>query len=425
MWSKNVKSFIKHLMNHKMYALITVFGFAISLMFVILLSIYIKGELSTDQFHKNKDRIFRLVHSGGGHFASPVGDRIMDTYPGVESYTRLYDYDEILTLPGNKKVKTSFLMADSAFFTMFTFDLIEGDPARVLETRNGIVLTRSYANKVFGRLSVVGEELKLGDRLSFIVTGIMEDLPQNTHFVQCDAIVNFRVLADIWGYPELLTTLDNNSFGLYFLAKPGSDLPSMAPLILKDFRKDYWMFQNGRNDTLMFEALTDCYFSPFYNSGIRTKSKTPIRIYSAIALLILILAIINYINLTISQAGFRGKEAAIRKILGSTRKRLIRQFLSESVSMCIVSFLLAMLLCFIAEPLFNSLLKTELDLKQAINLPFVIVSVGFMLLLGIISGMLPSFAIVRFNPVDVVKGSLRRKSKSQSSKILISFQFCF
>jgi putative ABC transport system permease protein len=424
MWSKNLKSFIKHLLNNKLYTVITVFGFAISLMFVILLSIYVKKELSVDQFHENKDRLYRLVREDNSGFAPPVGERLLLNYPEIESYTRIYMSSGVVTISGDKKLRIDFLMADSAFFTMFSFDLIEGDPARVLETRNGIVLARSFANKAFGDESPIGREVStIDDRNRFIVTGIMEDIPDNTHFQPCDAVLNFRALADLWGWEDVLTFYGVSSFGHYFLARPGTDLPSKAPMILEEFKKDYWIFKEGRYTTLNFESVTECYFSSSYSPGIRRNNKKLIMIFSVIVILILVLAIINYINLTVSQAGFRGKEAAIRKILGSSKRLLVQQFILESIILCFISYILAIVFSLITEPGFNNLLNTRLYLEKEFTIRFFLVSSGFLLLIGCISGIVPSLVISRFIPVEIVKGSLRKKTKSYYSKVLISFQY--
>ncbi len=424
MWSKNLKSFFTHLANNKLYTLITVFGFAISLTFVILLSTYVKNELSVDRSQVNRDRIYRLITDGPySGFAPPVGERLLTNYPEIESYTRMFQNSGVLDAGGEEKFRIDYLMADSAFFTMFSFPLLEGNPEQVLASRNGMVLSRSFSLKAFGPESPVGKEVTLDERNRFIVTGVMEDLPGNTHFQQCDAILNFRALADIWGWQELLTTYYNSSFGIYFLAKKGTDLPSKAPMILNEFRKDYWIYKEGRADTLMFEQLTDCYFSPSGSLGIKRNNKTLIMVYTLIVVLILVLAVINYINLTVSQAGFRGKEAAIRKILGSSKKLLIRQFMVESILICVVSFGLALVLSLMAEPVVDRLLGTSLGLKQEFNPVFFGASAAFLVLVGIVSGLAPALVIARFSPVEVVKGSFRRKSKSQYSKVLISFQY--
>jgi putative ABC transport system permease protein len=194
-------------------------------------------------------------------------------------------------------------------------------------------------------------------------------------------------------------------------------------LIFEEFRKDYWVFKEGRAKFLKFEPLTECYFSPYYSQGTRKNSKTLITIYSVIVILILVLAIINYVNLTISQAGFRGKEAAIRKILGSSKRLLIHQFIAESVILCFISFFLALVLSLMAENGFNNLLNTRLYLEKEFNVPFFLISSVTLLLIGCLSGIVPSLVISRYNPVEVVKGSLRKKTKSRYSKVLISIQY--
>ena len=292
--------FIKYLIKNKLYTFVTLSGFAISLMFVLLLSVYIKEELSVDQFHTNKDRIYRLIRDTDASFAPPIGDYIKNQYPEVECFTRVYQDIMIAKFQGKLQEKVEFMLVDSSFFNIFSFKLKEGDPRLVLASKNSSVLSSSFALKIFGKESPIGKTFSI-DKLSCVISGMFEDIPQNTHFIKSDAILNFNILGDLWN-KEVLKTNDVSSFALYFLAKKGTDLPSKASQILGQFKKDYWVFSDGFSKTLKFEPLTEVYFSKASFFSFRQNSRTTIVIFVTITLLFLIIAIINYLNLPVHQA---------------------------------------------------------------------------------------------------------------------------
>ncbi|MGP8329201.1 MAG: FtsX-like permease family protein [Methanosarcinaceae archaeon] len=419
---KNLKTFAAHLINNKLYTIVTVLGFTISLTFVILLSVYIKNELAVNSLQENKDRVFRLVNENYACFAPPVGAWLQNEFPEIESFTRISNNNGILTTSDNVKVKFDYLLADSTFFNIFSFNLIEGNKENALKTKNSVVLSREFANKLFDNEPPLGKQIVVSG-IPCVVNGVVEDISKNSNFSKTDAIINFRCLADIWRYQELLTSFGNCSFGLYFLAKPNTDLPSKAPQVLEMFKKDFWLYQDERTKTVAFEPLVDTYFSTVPGRGIEQNSSTLVTVLFAIVVLILVLAIINYMNLTIAQSGMRVKEIAIKKLLGSSRMKLIAQHVTESIALCFVAFFLSVVFSFLAEPGFNSLLKTELGLNNEITANMFIVSVLMIGTIGFLSGIIPAFIITRLHAVDVIKGGFRRKSKSLYSRILIGFQY--
>jgi putative ABC transport system permease protein len=418
----SLKMFIKYLAKNRLYTFVTLSGFAISLMFVLLLSVYIKQELSVDQFHVNKNRIYRLCRDNVATFAPPIGNLIKNQYPEVEAYTRIYHNGGNVTFQGKQLEKFEYLMADSSFFNMFSFKLKEGDPKQVLALKNSAVLSSSFSRKIFGNESPVRKTFSI-NKISFIISGIYEEFPQNTHFNKVDAILNFNILADLWGYKELLTTNDNSSFGLYFLAKKGTNLPSKAPQILEQFKKDYWLFSNKFSKTLRFEPLTEVYFSKESGPAIRQNSRISILIFGAITLLILIIAIINYINLTVAQAGFRSKETAIKKLMGSSKRALLWQHIIESIVLSSLAAFLALNLAFLVEPFFSTQMDCNLNLDKQFGLSFILTIIVAVVVTGFISGIIPAMVVNRYTPIDVVKGNLTRKTKTTYSKVLIAFQY--
>ena len=419
----NLKIFFRNLQRNKLYTAITVSGFAFSMAFVILLSVYIHQELSVDNFHSKKDRIYRAIADYGSYFGTLVGGELASKYPEIESYTRIFQQNVIVTDEQGQKSDINILMADSSFFNIFSFRLLEGDPDEVLCTAQSIVLTRSYARKLFGNGSALGQEVELDEQHRLKVTGIMEDLPKNTHFNACDAVVNFEYLARMWGSPELLKNNDNNSFGLYFLTKPGTDLISKIPRILTDFKESYWIYKSGIAKIFDFQPLKDIYFSEYDGVATHGNSKVLVSILTAIVVIIFLLALINYNNLSMARAGFRAKEAAVKKMLGAGNTNLYKQFIGESVWLCMLAFIIAAILAVSMEPLFNTLLETEISIKDHFSLFNLIGILGFVVLTGIVAGIMPAWMVTRFNSVEVVKGMFHRKSKSVYGKVLICFQF--
>lgn len=419
----SLKMFFRYLLRNRLYTFVTLSGFAASLMFVLLLSIYIKQELSVDEFHANKNRIYRLVRDNGSSFAPPIGSFIQDQFPEVECYTRIFQNSWNSTFHEKQQEQVEYMLADSSFFTMFSFKLKEGDPKQVLTLKNSAVLSSTFARKIFGKDNPIGNTFSI-NKISFTISGIFEEMPENTHFKKCDGILNFNILPDLWGYKELLTTKDVSSFGLYFMSKVGTDLPSKAPQILEQFKKDYWLFSNGYSKTLRFEPLTEVHFSKETGPAIKQNSRTSVIIFGAIALLILIIAIINYINLTIAQAWLRTKETAIKKMMGSSKMALLWQHIFESTTLSLIAALIAIYLAFLFEPFFNTQMDCQLNLSEKFSFSLILIMLGIIVSTGFISGIVPGIVVNKFNPIDVVKGNFTRKTKNNYSKVLIAFQYC-
>lgn len=419
----NFKLIFKHLKNNPLFGVISIIGFAISLTFIILLSNYIKHEYAVDQFHENKDRIYRLYHEGGGcHFAYKVGKDLKNMYPEIKNFTAVYEQENIMKWK-NRQIQFNHLLVDSSFFNMFSFKLIQGNKSEVLKSKNSIVISKTFARKMFHDQSPLGEEVVFSDK-KFIVTGIMEDFPDNTHFKKPDGLINFTVLADIRNYPQLLTTYENNSFGIYFLVKENADIQSKTSQVLDYLKNNHWMYKQGRTKIVAFEPLKDIYFSDAEMPGVKRNSKTLLHVLTAIVILILILAIINYTNLTITQSTTHEKEMAIRKILGSSKGRIIWYFISESVFICFIGTIIAIILSILVQPLFNNLLDTNLDIIQSFSLSTIFFMLLLLFIVGIISGIFPALVITRVNPVNIIKGAFKINTSYLFPKGLLSFQYC-
>lgn len=419
----DLKIYKKFLSRNKLYTLVSVVGFSVSLTFVILLGIYVKQELSVDSFHEKKDRIFLMAHDTSSSFGNPVANFVKDKCPEVEAYTRIHFTPVILGEKGVAKIKADALFADPSFFNIFSFKLLEGDPSQVLVPLKSVVVTKSFANKMFADKNPIGAHLIINDT-EHTITGIMEDIPQNTQIPKADFIVNYKSITMFWGGDWILDRSDNFGFTMYFLEKEGSNLPAKTSMLLELFKKEFWYYKDGFTNDLKFIPLEDAYFQIDQSySPLRTNSKTLISVYMGIVILILVIALLNYINMTIAQAGFRGKEAAMKKLLGCSRKSLMLQLLVESFLMTSFTFILGLFMAFLLEPSFNHLLNTDLHLSSQFTLSLIGVAILFVLSISIVAGFIPALIISGFNPIEIVKGSFSRKVKAKYSKVLIIFQY--
>jgi putative ABC transport system permease protein len=419
---------LKFLSRNRLYSLVIVSGFAVSLMFVFLLSVYVRQELSVDSFHENKDRIYLIVCDQGNFsksasFASPVADAVKDKCPEVEAYTRIVTQDVEIELSNREWLKSNAIFADSAFFRIFSFPLVEGDAAGVIAVKQSAVLSESFAAKVFPGESPVGKSFRINGT-DVTVNGIMKNFPQNTTFRDADMVLNYRMIEQYWGR-DALSNWGNAMIGIFFLTRPGSDLPAKAPMLLEDFKTHYWPYTNGFSKTLSFVRLQDIYFGGVrtYFSNLRTNEASVVSTYLGIVILILIVAILNYVNLSTSQAMKRGRESAIRKLLGSSRQAVFMQYIIESVFMTLASLLLGIFLAFWAEPFFNDVLNTNLHLSQQFTPGFILVVLCATVTVGVVSGLFPAWAVSHFEPLEVVKGSYSFKVKTVYSKALITIQY--
>ncbi len=416
------KSYLRHLLKNKLYTAITILGFAISLTFILLLSVYIRNELSVDDFQANKDRIYRLENETVD-FSPPIAEDLRSTIPEIEDFTRVYNASDRISTAGGQKVKFDYLGVDASFLEIFSFPLLEGKTSDILQTTDGIVLSKTMALQLFGSSDVIGKALFINTNHKFTVTGVMDDFPDDTHFAKQDALVNLKAFKSIWGFENIMEEYGWCSISIYFLEKANADLPAKAPEILQKFKKDFWLYTEGWATTVELTPLKDVYFSSKEGSGTKSSSKTMIIVLSAIVLLILLLAIGNYINLTIAQATFRGKEVAIKKLLGSTKRQLIVQFISESVFLCFSAVILSLVLAKLVEPYFDSLLNTRLNLNDGLNLVNLFILLGIFGLIGFFSGIVPALKISSFKPIEVVKGTFRTKVKGIYGKAFIVFQY--
>ncbi len=418
------RAFLNFLGRNKLYTAINIFGFSISLMFVILLVTYTRQEYAVDQFHSNKERIFRLCDETDACFAPLIGRDLKARYPEIETYVRLFETDEVATA-GERHLKAKILLSDPDFFRMFSFRLAEGDTAQVLRSKNGALLSESFARNLFPEGNYLDKTVTIKGE-SVPVTGILRPFG-NSQFVTPDVMLSFEEWAPlVYGWDGVLKRgYASASFPLYLMLKPHADLSAKMPDMLSHLKTYYWPYKDDHARELTIIPLTEVYLSnPLYASEqIRIGSKTLINTFFSVAMLILLFAVINYINLSTAQSESRAREMAVRRLLGCSRKALFTRLIVESVLLCILSLLIALLLAGIAEPVFNRILQTHISVSNLFSASNLGIGVVAIILLGLLTGVIPASVITRARPIDVVRGSFRHKTKMVYNKLLIGFQY--
>lgn len=417
----NFKSFFQFLSRNKAYTFIDVFGLSVSLMFVILIAVYTWQELSTDRFQEKGDRICVLSNGNNCGSAYRLAQHVKDRYPEVEKICPVAFFHSMPVKIQGKSWNPTFGMVDSTFFDMFSFPLMSGTPHEVLSSRNYAVISESFARDVFGNQNPLGASFQIYDSLTVTVNGIMKDIknsviPYRDVFIRIDNIKYHN--------PSMDSEAFNNAGGafLFFqLTKPGA-LDSKCTAIAEWFKTFFWQYQDGFHDVVRFVPLKDLYFSELNDGGLERGDWKFVMILMSVGILILLFAVINYINLTVAQTGFRAKEMATRRLLGSSRPELFLRLILESTFLSLISFLIGVFLAFAALPTARDLLQKKVDLAGAITPFSVLFCLGMILLLGVITGLLPAIIISNSKPIEVVRGNFRTKTKMVFSKFFITFQ---
>lgn len=421
--SFRLKSYLTFLGRNKGYTAINLFGFSVALMFVILLGIYSLRENSVDRFHAKKDRIFALTSPSEGmmmnHWGGLIASELSARYPEIEAATRLYKESQAVDTPQGK-IGAEVLTADSTFFNIFSFTLLQGLPEEQLRTKNEVTLTRSFAMKLFGRVDVVGEGITMAGE-PYVISGVAEDF-ENSHIPNPDIVARMEALRGGYG-------IDHNqsaNFPTYVMLHEGADLSPRLGEMADHLKSYYWIFENGLSDEVRLEPLTESYFgSAMYNGHIlRGNSRTLLRVLMAVALIVLLFAVINYVNLSVAQSGFRAREAATRRLLGGTRGGLIGGFLVESLFFLSTAFAVALFFAALVEAPFNQLMQSEISVASLFSGYAWTTMIAFVVILGLISGIFPAIVVSRYQPIEVVRGELTRKTRMIYSKLLIGLQFC-
>ncbi len=446
---------IRNLSRNKVSSVINVGGLAIGLACVMLIGMYVKDELSYDRFFKDAGSIYRVnTHEKNGndeftagHTPPPAGLALVNNIPEIESYTRIYKPgDEIVHYVNNGQKKSltekSVLSVDSNFLQFFSYPLVEGNKASCLGGPNSVVLTERAAKKYFGNAHAVGKNL-LFDEYSapFTVTAVLKDLPPQSSLqfdvlqsnVGMPPVKHFNwswVWLQMGTYVKLRPGLTNNAATIGRIeAKFPAMIREQAATAFKRIGQPFDAFiKKGNKYDLRLQPLKDVHL---YSAGIGTRfiNQSDIKyvyIFTAIALFIMMLACVNFMNLATAQSAKRAREVGIRKVLGSQRKQLMLQFLAEAFLYTLLAALIAVLVVGICLPAFNNLSDKSLSLSMFLNFPALGILLAMVVITSVLAGSYPAFFLTSFKPVAVLKGngSLNHSLGGFFTRnVLVVFQF--
>lgn len=436
-----LKVAFRNLWRNKAFSALNIIGLSSGLAVCLLIVLYVKDELSYDHYLPTANRVYRLdadIFFNGTPFSSstapePMGPTLVKNYPQIGQMTRVINWGDLLIKKGDKFIQAhNAVFADSSFFAVFPFPLISGNPATALTEPHSIVIDESMARSYFNSIDVLGKTIRLGDTTDCKVTGVMKDIPTETHF-------HFHLIRS---FRDFHTSNDQdwlfNNTHTYILTRPGvsvafinqsietiintylsKELEDVMHSSVSDLRK------HGGHFAYQIMPLTDIHL--YSNKSYEFEANgnlTYIYIFSIIATFILLIACVNFMNLSTARSANRAKEVGIRKVTGSLRSNLIFQFLIESIVITLISLLLALFLAAMVLPMFNQLAGKEMTIDSLITSWLLPELIALTLVVGFIAGSYPAFYLSSFQPIQVLKGSLAKGFKSNWLRSsLVVFQF--
>ncbi len=425
-----IKITLRNLVKSKIYSSINISGLAVGMACVLLISLFIQDELNYDSYHTRADRIYRLtVASDGNDVAgwigtpAPLAPAAAQHFAAIESFVRIdpMGFKRKVTFSHGERrfYEDGFILADRALFDMFDFELLQGDPEMALSNRSSIVISRSIAEKYFGSEDAMGKILNYDGQMDFVVSGVMADVPENSHFT-FDMVAPFefmneihqRKIMDSWGMWNYYT------YVLLANSAERQSLQAQSTAYLAEL-------MDSQDARFYLQPLTDIYLrSRILRDPHHVGDLTNIYMYGAIAVLIMLIACINFMNLYTANSEMRGNEVGVRKVLGARRGQLVSQFVGESVLLSVLALPIAVLLAQAVLPAFNQLTGKSLQISLSESLP---ASTGLLLLtavVGVVSGSYPAFFLSALRPVTMLNRRFRGGSKGLTFRnVLVVFQF--
>lgn len=435
---------LRNLWRNKGFTLINIFGLAIGLASSILILLYVINELTYDRFHDKSDRIYRIWISGSmpatemrhAVTSPPMAEALLNDYPEVEHAVRLYLSGGWLVRTGDRvfhETDEEFIFADSSFFDVFSFRMLKGDPKTCLRDPRSIVLTEEYAQKYFGDEDPIGQTLKIEQDTNLsVITGVMEDFPVNSHF-HAKMIGSLSTL----GYSRN-TNWVNHNFHTYVVLKEGTDpeefearlydmvIKYVGPVVVQFMGIDLDQFEAaGHSYGYRVQKMTDIHLHSNLHYELEPNGN-PLYVYIFLvaAILILVVAGINFMNLATARSTVRAREVGLRKVVGSRRSQLIAQFLTESVVLSLLALVVAVILVDLVLPGYNNLIQLNLEFDVFDKSWIIPLLIAFAMLVGVAAGSYPAFVLASFNPAAVFSSEKRTgTSKSFLRNLLIVLQF--
>lgn len=413
MFKSYFKTAWRNLMKNKVFSFINILGLTIGITVCMMIYLFIMNEFSVDNFHKNSDRIYRVMRGATvneksirvAYLSGMYAPALLNDFKGqVTSVVRVSQNDNLFTVGAKSFHEKKELVVDPGFFDLFSFPLIKGAPETVLKDVNSVVLTESTAKKYFGSVdNAFGKIITLNKETPLKVTGIAKDAPSNSHLY-------FDIVTSLERYKDAgwMTNWVNNGVYTYIQLAPNitqvqieKQLPAFVEKYLGSDLRKY-----GFKWSLSLTQLNDVYFDSTGLDNARHGDKTMVYIFLSVAALILLIACINFMNLSTIRAAERSKEVGLRKVLGALRNNLIWQFIGESILLTTISCLLSIGLFLLLLPWYNQLLGYSLNIVWNAQ-PIYLFLIGIILVVGFLAGSYPAFFLSAFSPIQALKGKLK------------------
>jgi putative ABC transport system permease protein len=432
MLNNYIKIALRNIRRHMGYSVINISGLVLGLSCFILVSLFVQYELSYDKYHKHYDRIYRIINhqpeknylnsDDFGWTQGPLAPTLMERYPEFESAARINMFHNQLVVHGGESfLLDDFYFADPEIFDIFSFELVHGDPKKALENPNSIILSETTAQKIFGSRNPLGKILKHENSSDLIVTGVLRDMPHNSHF-RMESLMPFKKYLEIrpmnaerWNPGWYCYT--------YCLLKKGVE---PGPLERKIIPLSEEIFKINRIESrLLLQPLERIHLYSNINGEIQANGNIKyVILFSSIAFLMLIVACINFMNLGAVRSVQRGREVAVRMVVGAQRSQLIRQFLGETIMQTAIAFILSLAVVWLVLPLFNVFFERDIPFSLLGSLKFFLILIALVLFTGIFSGSYPAFIVSSVKPFAALRGTLARGSRGFSLRpVLVVFQF--
>ncbi len=418
----------RNLIQKKSYSLLNLGALAIGMACSILILLWVQNELSYDEFHENSDHMYRLTSDAGGGFhaaVSPAGmrDGLPDNMPEIKAVVRLFQPESGTTLlnVGNKRFEEKRVFyTDPDFLEMFSFPLLKGNSKTALSQPDGILITETTARKYFGDQDAVGQIIRLNNSERFTVTGVLADIPINSH-IQFDVLLPIQHLVKSSDY---LFTYVWQNFNFYSYVQLDESTIESIPIIEEKINQIYTSHVSDMNVDFHLQPLADIHLHSDLQIDVSDRGNIQyVNIFLVIAFIILIVACINFMNLATARSARRSKEVGLRKVVGAGRQQLVMQFLSESMLISFLALIFAIGLVFLLLPTFNEITGKQLEISL-LDIKLVIGLAIIAMITGLIAGSYPALFLSSFRPVSVLKGKLKLGNRhSLFRNILVICQF--
>lgn len=426
---------LRNILRRKGYSILNIVGLAIGIAAFILIFLHIIDELSYDRFHRDADRIYRVSVNGvvsGDALnvavsAAPTGEAMVRDIPSVINFTRVDQFPQSVHFSWNERnyYQEGLLFVDSTFFDIFSFRMIRGNPNKALVEPYSLVLTEDVAYKFFGKEDPLGKIILMNNNAQFTITGVVENPPENIHF-GFEALASFSTMIEMNG-KEAYENWGSLSLYTYVLLAKGADpieVEKSFPELYLKYMTDLSELENIKFEPFL-QPLTSIHLHSNLMAELETNSDIAyVYAFLAIAVFILLIACINFMNLSTARSVKRAREVGMRKVVGAYRLQLVYQFLGESIVMSFVALVLSLILVEISLPTFNHLMDKSLSLELFSHWEPIFLLLALVFVIGIIAGSYPAFYLSAFKPVSVLKGGTERNpGKPTVRNILVIFQF--